>query len=574
MSEVEEFLFGIPDCEPGDLLRIKAPDGVILKIPLPESLRPGDALRMHKPPGSDWTVKSVSRGAVLHQLDTSSPPRPPVACAGPPSPVATSGLRTAADLASEAAAQAAVAEAAAAEAEAAAAAVAQQAATARCLAAEQRAVEQRALAEQQRRLADMQMQGIPDQQRAMQEALGADPCHQRAAASTPPHPKNLRQKPRREIAADLASPDVVTVQLYTTKGPILVRVVPSWAPLGVARFLDLIDDGYYSEIAIYRAVPGFLVQFGIIKDPQRSSRYERIRDDPLVGVPVEEGSVVFAASGPNTRKATICIFLADYPELGHSPWETPLGKVSAESLQTLHDIFTGYGDIPQCGGAGPDPIKLEDLGNSYITSNFPESDFVIGASRVLRELAHGWLECLHSEGVFYYNQDTLRASVEIPDELVGLVQPTSIQDQCALNGVQAEEEQTSVVKMQLGDWMVCEDAQGEFYWHVPSQQSFDNPPPELVRLYDQSLLEEERRLQNLREAEAQLQDERQDRERRVQEQLIQLRIEQEKLLERQMDQTRSQGGYPGAPRMQRNAAGLLGTQSILSGKGAMQHMSG
>eukprot|EP00971_Amphidinium_carterae_P174798 3464799-Amphidinium_carterae.2 len=90
MSEVEEFLFGIPDCEPGDLLRIKAPDGVILKIPLPESLRPGDALRMHKPPGSDWTVKSVSRGAVLHQLDTSSPPRPPVACAGPPSPVATS----------------------------------------------------------------------------------------------------------------------------------------------------------------------------------------------------------------------------------------------------------------------------------------------------------------------------------------------------------------------------------------------------------------------------------------------------------------------------------------------------
>eukprot|EP00971_Amphidinium_carterae_P006287 123801-Amphidinium_carterae.1 len=49
----------------------------------------------------------------------------------------------------------------------------------------------------------MQMQGIPDQQRAMQEALGADPCHQRAAASTPPHPKNLRQKPRREIVADL-----------------------------------------------------------------------------------------------------------------------------------------------------------------------------------------------------------------------------------------------------------------------------------------------------------------------------------------------------------------------------------
>mmetsp|Transcript_51369 Transcript_51369/g.122057 ORF Transcript_51369/g.122057 Transcript_51369/m.122057 type:complete len:568 (-) Transcript_51369:62-1765(-) len=545
-KEVKEFVFGIPECDPGDLLRIKAPDGIILKIPLPENLRPGDALRMHRPEGGEWTVKSVSRGAVLHQLKHGGSSSSTTTGRGDPAQAATAGISTSATLpcptdagalpgearsAAEAAAaaaamQAEAAEAAAAEAEAAAAAIAQQAASARSRAAEQRATEQRLHAEQQQ----LNLAAAQHRQRAMQtqqqqqQMLG----QHRAVSSTPPRPALPRVRTKVEIEADLASPQVVTVQLYTTKGPLLIKVVPSWAPMGAARFLELIDDGYYSEIAIYRAVPDFLVQFGIIKDLQRSSRYDRIRDDPLVGVPVEEGSVVFAASGANTRKATICIFLADYPELGHSPWETPLGKVCGESLQTLHDIFTGYGDIPQCGGSGPDPLKLEDMGNSYITTNFPECDFVIGASRVLRELPFGWLECLHSEGIFYYNQDTLRASVELPDELIGRVDEPAALQEIGTAGVAADGESASVVKMQLGDWMVCEDGQGEFYWHVPTQQSFDDPPPELVQLYDLSLQEEER-------------------ERRVQEQLMQLRMEQETMLERQLDQARLLGAGYTAP---------------------------
>ena len=26
----------------------------------------------------------------------------------------------------------------------------------------------------------------------------------------------------------------------------------------------------------------------------------------------------------------------------------------------LRSIYTGYGDMPQCGGSGPDPIQLQD----------------------------------------------------------------------------------------------------------------------------------------------------------------------------------------------------------------------
>eukprot|EP00931_Biecheleriopsis_adriatica_P043144 TRINITY_DN24670_c0_g1_i2.p1 TRINITY_DN24670_c0_g1~~TRINITY_DN24670_c0_g1_i2.p1 ORF type:complete len:284 (+),score=63.31 TRINITY_DN24670_c0_g1_i2:67-918(+) len=173
---------------------------------------------------------------------------------------------------------------------------------------------------------------------------------------------------------------VCRAALKTTKGTIHMQIVPSWAPKGSQRFLQLITDKYYTDLAIYRAVPGFLVQFGVTSDTARVTKYEAIPDDELRGVPITEGMVCFAASGANTRTATICIFLHDFPQLGKKPWETPIGKVTDESLAVLRSIYTGYGDMPQCGGNGPDPIQLQDRGNSYILEEFPNIDFVESAS--------------------------------------------------------------------------------------------------------------------------------------------------------------------------------------------------
>lgn len=43
----------------------------------------------------------------------------------------------------------------------------------------------------------------------------------------------------------------------------------------------------------------------------------------------------------------------------------------------------------------------------------------------------------------------------------------------------------SVVVEQIGDWLVCEDALGLFWHHAPTQQSFDNAPPEFLMLFPQ-----------------------------------------------------------------------------------------
>lgn len=52
------------------------------------------------------------------------------------------------------------------------------------------------------------------------------------------------------------------VRIGTTKGAIVVRLYPEWAPLTVANFLNLVDRGYYDGLRWFRIVPDFVVQTG------------------------------------------------------------------------------------------------------------------------------------------------------------------------------------------------------------------------------------------------------------------------------------------------------------------------
>jgi peptidyl-prolyl cis-trans isomerase B (cyclophilin B) len=52
------------------------------------------------------------------------------------------------------------------------------------------------------------------------------------------------------------------VRIGTTKGTLVVRLYPEWAPLTVANFLNLVDRGYYDNLRWFRIVPDFVVQTG------------------------------------------------------------------------------------------------------------------------------------------------------------------------------------------------------------------------------------------------------------------------------------------------------------------------
>ena len=56
------------------------------------------------------------------------------------------------------------------------------------------------------------------------------------------------------------------VRIGTTKGAIVVRLYPEWAPLTVANFLGLVDRAYFDNLRWFRIVPDFVVQTGDITD--------------------------------------------------------------------------------------------------------------------------------------------------------------------------------------------------------------------------------------------------------------------------------------------------------------------
>ena len=55
--------------------------------------------------------------------------------------------------------------------------------------------------------------------------------------------------------------------METTKGDFVIEVHRDWSPLGADRFYNLVKIGYFNDVAFFRVVKGFMVQFGIHGDP-------------------------------------------------------------------------------------------------------------------------------------------------------------------------------------------------------------------------------------------------------------------------------------------------------------------
>lgn len=187
-------------------------------------------------------------------------------------------------------------------------------------------------------------------------------------------------------AVNIKDPEVsARVSCETTKGPLVIEIYREWAPAGADRFLELVRDGFYSDIALFRCVRDFLTQFGISDKPKYKHWHNKnIPDDPNLHIPIKKNMISYAGGGPNTRSTQLFIAFEDLAFLGKEPWETPFGAV-VEGQQTLDSLYKDYGDIPPFG-AGPDQQKLHNRGNSYIKTEFPNTDFILSCTEVMESV--------------------------------------------------------------------------------------------------------------------------------------------------------------------------------------------
>lgn len=193
-----------------------------------------------------------------------------------------------------------------------------------------------------------------------------------------PEAKKETPMPLPENATEKA-PASYKARFKTTKGDFVVEVTRDWSPNGADRIYNLVKLGFFTDIAFFRVLDGFVAQGGIHGDPAVSARWRsaRIPDDPSAGKTNARGTMVFATAGPNTRTTQFFINFKDNGMLDSMGF-TPFGKV-VDGMQVVDSLYKGYGEgAPR--GDGPDQGRIQGEGNAYLKKDFPKLDYIKSAA--------------------------------------------------------------------------------------------------------------------------------------------------------------------------------------------------
>jgi len=165
------------------------------------------------------------------------------------------------------------------------------------------------------------------------------------------------------------------VKFECTNGNFVIEAHEDWAPKGYARFMELVEGGFFTDMYFFRVVTKprpFIVQFGIHGDPDESAKWRdnRITDDPVTQSNTK-GTVTFATAGPNTRTTQFFVNYGDNTFLDGQGF-SPFGEV-VEGMDVVESICDEYGESPDQG-------QIQSRGNEYLESKFPNLDKIKSAT--------------------------------------------------------------------------------------------------------------------------------------------------------------------------------------------------
>jgi len=162
----------------------------------------------------------------------------------------------------------------------------------------------------------------------------------------------------------------------TTQGNFDIEAKRQWSPKGIDRLYQLIKNEFYTDIAVFRVVPGFVAQFGIHNDSLINASWRKFKiDDEKVIESNNLMTISFARGGVKTRTTQIFINLKNNKRLDALSYSGVKGfpviaKVIAGKDNILN-FYDGYGDR-----LGMRQDSLNRYGNKFIRTNYPEIDFI------------------------------------------------------------------------------------------------------------------------------------------------------------------------------------------------------
>jgi peptidyl-prolyl cis-trans isomerase A (cyclophilin A) len=175
------------------------------------------------------------------------------------------------------------------------------------------------------------------------------------------------------------APETFDVKFSTTVGDFTVHVVRAWAPNGADRFYNLVKHHFYDGAGFYRAISGFMAQWGISAIPEVDRVWENatIKDDP-VRKSNTRGMITFAQTPElNSRGTQLFINYIDNSRLDKDRF-APFGEVTS-GMDVVDKINSSYQNL--------DPDKISKGGKVYLEKNYPNMTFIKTTTLIAPEKA-------------------------------------------------------------------------------------------------------------------------------------------------------------------------------------------
>src|SRR5215472_2060730 len=174
------------------------------------------------------------------------------------------------------------------------------------------------------------------------------------------------------------APETFQVKFETTRGDFTMDVTRAWAPIGVDRFYNLVKHHYYDNMVVFRAVAGFVVQFGISSNPAVNAAWRdaNIKDDPVTQSN-KRGYVTYAkTSQPDSRSTQVFISFKDNSFLDSQGF-APFATVDTAGMKVVEMLYDQYGDQPT-----NEQDQISRLGKTFLDSKYPKLDVIKHATIV------------------------------------------------------------------------------------------------------------------------------------------------------------------------------------------------
>lgn len=172
------------------------------------------------------------------------------------------------------------------------------------------------------------------------------------------------------------APQEFKARFETTQGNFDIISKREWSPEGVDRLYTLIKRGFYNDIAIFRVVPNFVVQFGINDSEEANKSWDKykLNDEPVI-LKNDSLTISFARGGKRTRGTQIFINLKNNNRLDDLAGGGVVGFPGiAKVTSGMENVLKFYGEYGDELGRRQDSIQK--YGNAFIRKNYPEVDFI------------------------------------------------------------------------------------------------------------------------------------------------------------------------------------------------------